>query len=400
LSAECEVSHKVDRKLGAARSAEKRGGSPPSSAFRGAGGARRLPDNPSMNAIALVMIVRNEARCLARCLASARPWVDEMLVVDTGSTDATIAIAQRSGARVHRFEWIDDFAAARNHALGLARSPWRLVLDADEWIESGAQCLQSLRSEAPDFIGQVTVSSLIGDALAPLEAPSWLPRVLPRGVVYAGRIHEQPESGLPRRRLPLVLGHDGYLPQHMQTKQGRNESLLRRALAEHPGDAYWNYQLGKDLEIRGQFAAALPCYQEAMKGVPATAAWRHDLVLRLLFTLKSLRRFDAAMVLAEAEAARWDDSPDFHFTLGDLLLDWALAEASRATQLLPRIEASWLRAVAIGERPELPDGVRGRGSFLAAHNLAAFHESLGQTAQARTWRERSAQWRSAAAQRN
>ncbi len=53
--------------------------------------------------------------------------------------------------------------------------------------------------------------------------------------------------------------------------------------------------------------------------------------------------------------------------------------------------------MAIGERPELPDSVRGRGSFLAAHNLAAFHQSLGQEAQARTWRERAAQWRAAAA---
>ena len=63
--------------------------------------------------------------------------------------------------------------------------------------------------------------------------------------------------------------------------------------------------------------------------------------------------------------------------------------------LLPRIEAAWQRAVAIGERPELPDSVRGRGSFLAAHNLAAFHESLGQAAQAAQWREREARWRQA-----
>ena len=89
---------------------------------------------------------------------------------------------------------------------------------------------------------------------------------------------------------------------------------------------------------------------------------------------------------SQAESAHWQQSPDFHFTLGDLLLDWALHDPQRAPQLLPRIESSWLRAVAIGERTELQDSVSGRGSWLAAHNLAMFHESLGHAADARHWR--------------
>jgi tetratricopeptide (TPR) repeat protein len=219
--------------------------------------------------------------------------------------------------------------------------------------------------------------------------------VLPAGVRYEGRIHEQPVSPLPRRRLPLVLGHDGYLAAPQQAKAGRNERLLRLALAEHPGDAYLYYQLGKDLEVRSRFAEALPHYLEAHRAGEAAAAWRHDLVVRLIFTLKKLKQFAQAVELASHELERWSDSPDFFFTLGDLLLDWALAEPQRAAELLPQIEASWQRAVLIGERPELPDSVRGRGSFLAAHNLAAFHESLGQTAQAAQWREREARWRQA-----
>ena len=148
--------------------------------------------------------------------------------------------------------------------------------------------------------------------------------------------------------------------------------------------------------MRSRFGEALPFYQRACAGGEPAAAWRHDLVVRLLFTLKKERRFEEAAGLAQAELARWSDSPDFFFTLGDLLLDWALAEPRRAAELLPQIEASWQRAVAIGERPELPDSVRGRGSFLAAHNLAAFHQSLGNATQAAAWRERAAAWRAAA----
>jgi hypothetical protein len=69
--------------------------------------------------IALVLIARDEARAIERCLTSVRPWVDEMIVLDTGSVDDTPAIAARCGARVTHFAWIDDFAAARNAALDL-----------------------------------------------------------------------------------------------------------------------------------------------------------------------------------------------------------------------------------------------------------------------------------------
>ena len=347
-----------------------------------------------MSAIALVMIVRNEARCIERCLASARPWVDEMVVLDTGSTDATAALAAGGGARVAHAAWQDDFAWARNRALALTDAPWRLVLDADEWIEAGAASLAALRTLPPDFIGQVRVVSRIGGAAGGVEeAPSWLPRVLPAGVAYEGRIHEQPAGGLPRRRLELVIGHDGYLGAQQAAKQGRNERLLRLALAERPGDAYYAYQLGKDLEVRGRFADALPHYEAAHRRGESGAAWRHDLVLRLLFTLKKCARFEQALALAQAEMPRWEGSPDFFFTLGDLLLDHALAAPGEAAELLPMIESAWLRAVEIGERPELSDTVRGRGSFLAAHNLAGYYESLGRADEAATWRERAAVWR-------
>jgi glycosyltransferase involved in cell wall biosynthesis len=212
-----------------------------------------------MPGLSLVMIARNEAHCIERCLWSVREHVDAMFVLDTGSTDGTPDIARRAGARVESFDWCDDFGAARNAALQRADADWALVLDADEWLVDGAAALLALRGEPPLYIGVLRVDNLYGvDAAQASRSASWLSRVLPRGARYEGRIHEQPQSHWPRRRLDVTVLHDGYLDAAMRRKQGRNDALLRRALAEQPHDAYLHYQLGKDLELRGAFDGALP----------------------------------------------------------------------------------------------------------------------------------------------
>lgn len=82
--------------------------------------------------VSLCMIVKEEAKNIGRCLASAGPVVDEMIVVDTGSTDRTRDIARAFGAKVYDFEWSSDFAEARNFSLSKAAGDWVFVLDADE----------------------------------------------------------------------------------------------------------------------------------------------------------------------------------------------------------------------------------------------------------------------------
>ena len=340
--------------------------------------------------LALVMIARNEARCIQRCLDSVRAHVDSMVVLDTGSDDDTAGLAQRAGARVARFAWCDDFSAARNAALQLADADWSLVLDADEWLVNGAHTLQELRSSTPSSVGVIRVDNLFGaDESAASCSVSWLSRVLPRGARYSGRVHEQPDAAWPRQRLQVTVRHDGYLDGPMRGKRGRNDQLLRLAIAERPDDPYLHYQLGKDLELRGLYAQALPHYQRAHIGAAPDEPWRHDLLLRFLFTQKKLARFSDAVLLAQAQHEQYGDSPDYCFALGDLLLDWAAHEPARGAELLPMIESAWQRAVSIGERPELPDSVRGRGSFLPAHNLAVLYAGLSRHDEAQHWRARA-----------
>ncbi|HSI57165.1 MAG TPA: glycosyltransferase [Ideonella sp.] len=328
--------------------------------------------------VALVMIVRDEAPRIAAALASALPHVDFALVLDTGSRDDTVQRARAAGARVEHFTWVDDFAAARNHALALAGADWHLVLDADETLQRGAEQIAALRRQAPDFVGVLQVDSHFGDGPASAVAPSWLSRVLPGAVRYAGRVHEQPQHRLPLRRLPVAIAHSGYRPEALAAKSGRNAALLQAALASDPGDAYLWYQLGKDHDVYERYADALDAFDQAQALLGgASPGWKHDLAVRSLHALKRCGRHAEAIDRAEAGLAAWGESPDFFFALGDLLLDWAADEPARADELLPMIESAWQRCLEIGERPELEGAVSGRGSVLAARNLALFYENLG-----------------------
>ena len=341
-----------------------------------------------MATVALVMIARNEARCIARCLDSVRPWVDRMVVLDTGSQDDTIAIARQCGAEVHVAPWPDDFAQARNQALDLAAADWHLVLDADEWLVSGGEALAALRTQTPAFVGTLTVNSAFEQAPGEQAwAPSQLSRVLPGSVRYTGRIHEQPLHQLPVRPLPIVVAHDGYLPDQMANKGDRNLQLLERALQDQPEDDYLLYQWGKDHDVHGRYEPACEAFLLALTLCPPQAPYRHDLVLRTLHGLKQLGRLPEAIDLAQQELPNWSHSADFHFTMGDVLLSHAVGlPPADAQEVLPLIEACWLRCLELGDTLHLEGAVTGRGSHLAAHNLVVFYDSLGLPERADPWR--------------
>ena len=337
--------------------------------------------------IAAALIVRDEARCIARCLESVRPWVDHMVVVDTGSTDDTPQLARQCGAQVHHFEWQDDFSIARNHALDLADADWTLVIDADEWIGAGGESIR-LWCEGEPRIGFVCIHNAfdlpeggLATGTEPQTARSWMPRLLPRGVRYEGRIHEQPRSSLPAHRIDLHLEHDGYRDAVSARKQGRNGPLLLRELQEKPGDPYILYQLGKDAEARKDYGEASGWYRKAFARVPDDAGWLHPLIVRHLNCLGQSGALDEAMELASELIEKWQESPDFFFVLGNLALDRALADPAEAIgHWLPLAASAWERCLAIGERPELEGSVEGRGSHLAQHNLAVLRAQLGSLA--------------------
>lgn len=334
--------------------------------------------NKRRASIAAVLIVRDEARCIERCLGSIRPHVDRILVLDTGSADDTPAIAAACGAEVHHLAWPDDFSVARNHALDLADADWNLVLDADEWIVSGGAALRRWCRGKPR-LGKICVHSAVDGDHTPAGASrrNWMTRILPRGVRYEGRVHEQAVSDLPRVAVKLHAAHDGYLEGQLARKRDRNGPLLLADLKDRPGDPYILYQLGKDCEMRGDLAGASVRYAESLKGTAPARNWRHGLVIRQMHCLGKTGQGQEALTLADEEMPNWPDSPDFYFVLGNLLLDQAVADPANAVeQWLPLAAGCWERCLSIGERPDLEGSMPGCGSHLARHNLNAVQTQM------------------------
>ena len=329
--------------------------------------------------VCLVVIARNEERCIQRCLNSFSSHVEKMLVLDTGSTDNTIALAKEAGAQVNAFTWIDDFSAARNAALELAAADWHVVADADEWLQSGSEYLSELRSGLCNRMGLVRILNQYDSRGQSGVLSAWVPRLLPGNVRYRGNIHEQPDSVLPMHETPLTFGHDGYCEEQRQKKAGRNERLLRTALSTEPENPYLLYQLGCELRARKSYAGAVAVYRSALRVTPLMADYRADLVRRLVSALQIEREWTTAFNLLGQEMARYSSSKTFMLTVGDLFWNWAQDEPKEAPRLLPMAEDAWMQVLHLDRTQVSAHGhqLEQVGS-LAALSLSVLWRQFGQ----------------------
>lgn len=338
--------------------------------------------------LALVMIARNEARCIGRALESAASAVDRMIVLDTGSADDTRDIAGRCGAEVFAFDWVDDFAAARNAALAHSSADWNLILDADEWLEGDLSALGAASlpaSPAEPFLGHLLIAHQTDDGG---HLRGWTPRVLPRDTAYEGRIHEQPVTSAPNRRLNLRVSHDGFLAERRKAKSGRNEALLLAELTANPCDGFSWFALGREKDVAGKAQQAALCYINALRLAPLEVSYRHRLVVRSITALKESSRLVDAQRLVREEIDRYADSPDFFFAVGDLYLEMASQDPAKAlSHHLPVAQNAWARCLEIGERADLDGSIAGRGGYMAAHNLALCYDVMGKADLAQGFRE-------------
>ena len=335
--------------------------------------------------LSLSMIVRDEAERLPQCLTSVAGFVNEMVVLDTGSQDDTVAVARSLGATVHEIAWPGDFAPARNRALDLVQGDWVLVLDADERLRAEARAPLQRLMEEPDALVITLLRRELGAAQAPYSTVSRLFRRHP-SLHWSRPYHSLIDDSVlalqarePHWRVrhcpePALL-HDGYRAEALA--DGRKARQLRAAmeseLRHRPNDPYAIAKLaGLELQA-GQRQRALALLRRGLAACPPGAhAERFELLLPLAIGLTPTDAGQAACRYEEALELPLDPRITAAARLNLALLRQEMGELAEAAALAQAVTAT---------APELLQGwmalgriERQRGRLAEA--IAAYREAL------------------------
>ncbi|WP_127499433.1 glycosyltransferase [Paenibacillus glycanilyticus] len=332
------------------------------------------------------IIVRNEEDMLPECLDSIRGIADELIVVDTGSTDGTVDIALRYGARVIKAEWEDNFSSARNLALEHARTIWVLVLDADERLRGDLQSLRQGLRKADSSAYRLRMEHLLDASNTGRSMTSEAVRLFraDRGYSYYGEIHEQlvrvreTEGGSIMMDVdgPLCAGtphiaHIGYMPDVLRrkSKAERNLRVISRQLTKQPNDPFCLYNYGVTLCQLGNAEEAAAAFDKALVYTPLTAPYRPTLVRDYATALLALSRNGEAAELLRGETLRYPDYPDLYMLQGNSL---------SASGMLLEAKEAYETALEAGAKPHSYISENGAGSYLAQLRLASVLQRTGE----------------------
>ncbi len=212
---------------------------------------KNIPD------ISVCMIVRNEERFLEQCLCSVQPIAKEIIIVDTGSTDKTLDIAQKYTDKIFQINWENDFARARNYALSKASYPFILSIDADEELQN-PEAFHRIFQNVNEKVGGWLINSISFASKSQGSGFDTYATKLLRifrndpDVRFEGIVHEQIHDSLFKKGYQIkdtdiIFIHYGYslTPQEMQKKQLRNLELLQQAVQKEPENSYFHFQIAK-----------------------------------------------------------------------------------------------------------------------------------------------------------
>ncbi len=286
---------------------------------------KRLRDRAN---ISLCMIAKNEERVIGECLESIKPFVKEMILVDTGSTDRTKEIALEKGAKVFDFPWTNSFSEARNESLRHATGDWIFWQDADDVIDmaSGEALLRNAIDAMPHIVGFVVPVRFVDDGPAGgvMVDHVKLFRNLP-GAKFEFHIHEQVISSLKVKgrevaRSSAYVLHKGYdtSPAGQQRKKERDDILLELDLQDHPDHPFVQFNCGMTAHYRNDHEEAVKFLSKCIElATPGESHVRKAYPL-LARSLDQLNRTEEAVAKLEEGLTLLPDDPEIHFNLAQI----------------------------------------------------------------------------------
>lgn len=328
--------------------------------------------------VSLCMIVKNEEDYLKACLSSVKDIVDEMIIVDTGSTDKTVEIAKSFSAKVFHYKWDSNFSKARNFSLSKATCDWILILDADEIFE---------KTDTDKFIELINTTSADGCHFMVINYSSnqsvanasvhYAFRLLrnTKAYHYVGSIHEQitridgDTSKINLTNEEIKLHHYGYMDQVIEKKgkRSRNLPIIMKQLEQDPHNAFYLFNLGNEYLASNNHAKALEIYKEAKKYIILNQSFVPHLFYRMMMCSYVLKLYPEALALADEALVLFPSCTDIEYYKGTILYN-----LHRYTLAIKSFE----RCLEIGEPPAYFKLATGSGTFRPYLSLGDIYTTL------------------------
>jgi len=344
--------------------------------------------------ISVCIIARNEEKHIEECLKRLQPYGFEIVLADTGSTDRTVALAQKYTDRIFHFDWCNDFSAAKNFAMQKASHDWILSLDCDEYLEVlDTVALQKCMEQYAHCAGRILIRNRFTEngrtSYDRVRVSRFVNRLYYR---FTGAVHEQltPITGdnpsaasavpdteadlMPVKQVycaPIEVLHVGYdgSGEEMRMKSKRNIALLEKELEAHGADPYLYYQLGQSYRKLQDYENACRCYDLGLAmDVDPAMDYVQTMVESYGYTLLDLKRPQDALNLLGV----YDDfavRADFVFLIGLIYMNNGLFEEA----IRELHKASTMEEFA----------VEGVNSYKASYNIGVIHECTGNIAKAK-----------------
>ncbi len=372
--------------------------------------------DPNAPLLSMAMMVKNEEEFLEEALNSVKGFVDELVVVDTGSTDRTVEIAKAHGAKVFHYAWKDDFSDARNETIRCSTGQWVLILDADERlvidparIDSFRRSLRKFTHEGP-YVGvsiDVVNIKLDGSVMNSLPSLRFFPRC--EEIRYQNRVHNQLLLADPSHEMLLkmcdfvTINHLGYDPvvYEQRKKSDRSLPLIQKMLEDEPDNMVYKFYEGREYVIKKQPKLAVQSLEAAVLGILEGKHGYFAETLKTLLTAyeQSNAKPDRIILFTQMGIEKDPNQPDFYLFKGcaertsgldaeaveslraalDKWKNFKLTEVSQSNPIIA--QRTWLAHLTLGEA--LWDLERYQEAYLAyldvLNELPGHHEKWSKT---------------------
>lgn len=307
-----------------------------------------------MKLLSICMIVKDEERVLERCLSSVQDLADEIIIVDTGSTDKTKEIAKKYTDKIYDFKWCNDFSKARNESLLHATGKWILVMDADEYIseEEHQNWRNFLQKEEriPHLAYTLPVINFTGEKEYDDEittAP--VTRLFPNnvGITFERPIHEQLTRGLQgelyHKAVSLHIYHTGYQVSRIveKNKHERNMGIFDQMIADQELTSYDWYTLGNQHRYAKDELMAIECYEKALIDAQQNEVWYPHCLMGLVSLYYSQNKLKRSWELTEKNLIKYNEYPEYYTVKGIHY---------ETLGFFQKAEQQYLRAIGLAEK--------------------------------------------------